>query len=76
MKEKFILQTTLTETAFKEILRESFQDFELQDYKYSLPFRTGIEADDNCRDYEDYKDFYRVKAFTKNKAISTNQTSV
>lgn len=67
MIERTVLQTTLKETAFKEILRESFQDFDLLDYKYSVNFELGIKADNN---YKDYKDFYRVKAFTKNKAIT------
>ena len=70
MKERTILQTTLTETAFKEILRESFQDFELQDYKYSLPFSTGIidnSAPRTSEEHKDYKDFIDVMRSQKIK---------
>ena len=42
MKERTILNTSLTEIAFTEILRESFQDFELNGYKSTLHFNTGI----------------------------------
>lgn len=75
MKERTILQTTLTETAFQEILRESFQDFDLLDYKYSLYVRTGIRetnndgslklADYNC--YKDYEQFYSYRVGKKIK---------
>jgi hypothetical protein len=73
MKQKFVLQTSLTETAFIEILRESFQDFELQDYTYHLFFKLGIKETNNdgsikfYRYFGDYEQFYGCRVGKKIK---------